>query len=452
MILWIIMLINELAFLICTLKMGKGKKAWFRNRLLVRSVQMVLYWIAILLPGVRFDFRYRGLFILLLFLWIIALVRWLMKKNVVEGNKKTFGLIMGSIGTAFLFFIALVPSFLFTGYEGLETTGIYEVTQTEAILMDKNRLESMEEDGSYREVPVHFYYPKTESEEHRNAFPLVLFSHGAFGYYQSNSSSYLELASRGYVVVSLDHPYHSFFTKDTNGKIITVDPAFMQEVMYVNDNNTPENDIFDTSSRWVSIRTADINFVLDQIQIANAKDEMSDSWYYNDTSEEALFDAIKMAQCDNIGLYGHSLGGASAVSVGRQRKDVKAVIDLDGTMLGEQVAFEDGKYSFQAEPYPVPVFAINTEYHHIASIEYGDLYVNNHVIENALDGKSTYFKNAGHMNFTDLPLFSPVLASMLGTGSIDEESCIKQTNELVSMYFDHYLKNEGEVVIQEYYE
>ena len=78
--------------------------------------------------------------------------------------------------------------------------------------------------------------------------------------------------------------------------------------------------------------------------------------------------------------------------------------------------------------------------------------MNNKVIENAVDGRETYFKGAGHMNFTDLPLFSPVLAKNLGTGTIDEQRAIEQTNEIVGMFFDYYLKNEGEVVLQEYYE
>ncbi len=162
--------------------------------------------------------------------------------------------------------------------------------------------------------------------------------------------------------------------------------------------------------------------------------------------------AIEMADGENIGLFGHSLGGAASVSVGRVRDDVKAVIDLDGTMLSEQIAFENGKYVFNEEQYPVPILAVNTEYHHEASLEYGDLYVNNKVIENAVDGRSTYFKNAGHMNFTDLPLFSPVLAAKLGVGEIDATECIQKTNEIVGMFFDHYQKNEGEIVLQEYYE
>ena len=63
-----------------------------------------------------------------------------------------------------------------------------------------------------------------------------------------------------------DHPYHSFFTKDTEGKTITVDPAFLQEVMYVNENNVPEKDIHDLSHQWLEIRMADIDCVLDSVE------------------------------------------------------------------------------------------------------------------------------------------------------------------------------------------
>lgn len=154
----------------------------------------------------------------------------------------------------------------------------------------------------YLHLPLfrHFYYPDTKAKDAE--FPLVIFSHGAFGYYESNSSTYLELASKGYVVISLDHPYHSFYTEDTDGKLIIVDPGFMQEVQYVNENNTPETDIFDYSSKWLKLRTDDMSFVIDTIQLAKKKDIH--------TSEDVM-NAIKMADDNNIGLFGHSLDGAT---------------------------------------------------------------------------------------------------------------------------------------------
>lgn len=44
-----------------------------------------------------------------------------------------------------------------------------------------------------------------------------------------------------------------------------------------------------------------------------------------------------MVDEDKIGLMGHSMGGASSVQLGRERDDIDAVIDLEGTMAGEYV-------------------------------------------------------------------------------------------------------------------
>ena len=115
--------------------------------------------------------------------------------------------------------VRLIETALVFGIVLLPTTGEYSVNEVSGILVDSSRKNPFESDGSDREVPVHFYYPETDSAE-SNSFPLILFSHGAFGYYQSNYSTYMELASHGYVVVALDHPHHSFFTKDTAGKTV----------------------------------------------------------------------------------------------------------------------------------------------------------------------------------------------------------------------------------------
>lgn len=441
MLVFILMLILEIVLAVWTIKTEGEKKKYLQNRLVIRTVQMAVFFLSMLLPGINLDMRFKMLLLALVILWIYAFVYWLAKRKVATGRLSKVKSVAKATLAVVLFSFASVPAFLFTGYEGLPTTGQYKVKMAEDIWVDESRVEEFEQDGSKREVPVHFYYPDTKAKE--GEFPLVIFSHGAFGYYESNSSTYLELASKGYVVISLDHPYHSFYTEDTDGKLITVDLGFMQEVQYVNANNTPETDIFDYSSKWLKLRTTDMNFVIDTIKLAKKKDIH--------TSEDVM-NAIKMADDNNIGLFGHSLGGATSVTVGRQREEVKAVIDLDGTMLGEQIAYENGRYEFNEEPYPVPILAVDTEHHYQTSLQYGDLYVNNKVIENAVDGREVYFKGAGHMNFTDLPLFSPFLAKMLGTGTIDTLECIQQTNEIVCMFFDYYLKNEGEVVLPEYYE
>lgn len=353
-----------------------------------------------------------------------------------------------------------IPKVLFTDYAGLPTTGPYGVKMVSAILVDGNRVETFEEDGSNREVPVYFYYPDITGtqmdamqENNDGKSPLVIFSHGAFGYYESNTSTYMELASHGYVVISMDHPYHSFFTTDTEGKTITVNPEFMQEAMGINGEEVTEEDVFNVSRKWMNLRVADMNLVLDSVKNSVATGSMTEElWYVADeaTGQEVL-SVLTMIDTEKIGLMGHSLGGATSVTVGRTREDIDAVIDLDGTMLGEQIDFVDGEYVYYEDAYPIPLLSIDNEAHHQDSYGTDAPYVNKLVVENALDSKYTYFVGSGHMNFTDLPLLSPILASFLGVGEIDAMECVVTMNEIVLEYFDCYLKDDGMAEIKECY-
>jgi len=55
----------------------------------------------------------------------------------------------------------------------------------------------------------------------------VVFSPGSFGTRTSNTSTYRELASNGYVVCAIDHPYHSFYTTDVGGKLTLISWSFL---------------------------------------------------------------------------------------------------------------------------------------------------------------------------------------------------------------------------------
>jgi hypothetical protein len=81
----------------------------------------------------------------------------------------------------------------------------------------------------------------------------------------------------------------------------------------------------------------------------------------------------------------------------------------------------------------------------------GDNYSNFNATQNAICAYETVFMDAGHLNFTDLPLFSPTLAKMLGVGTIDEKYCIETMNKVVLEFFDSYLKNTGAPVIEKEY-
>ena len=454
-ILFIILMITEIGFVIFELSQGRMKKEWSANRTIADVAQLFIYLVMILLPGIDFTFRFKGLFFILIIRSIVAATLALINRRN-EKNKKKVAIIFSAVLSAIVILISMVPAFVFTDYQGRPLTGEYKVAQTEAILIDSSRIETFETDGSFREVPAHFYYPENNtSESEQKTFPLVIFSHGAFGYYQSNTSTYMELASNGYVVVSLDHPYHSFYTKDSNGKTITVDPTFIQTAMNVGNNpdaEYSEEEIYEITSEWMQLRMDDMNFVVDTLKEA-ANGNYGDNWYFGKSSEKEIREMISMIDTTKIGLMGHSLGGATAVTVGR-RDDIGAVVDLDGTMLGEELGVENGMPVINDEPYTTPLLCLTNEPHHMEAAEAGKVsysYANNVILNNAVDGFETYIAGSEHMDFTDLPLFSPFLAGMLGKGSVDSGYCIDTTNALVREFFNCYLKGEGTFSLQESY-
>jgi hypothetical protein len=49
-------------------------------------------------------------------------------------------------------------------------------------------------------------------------------------------------------------------------------------------------------------------------------------------------------------------------------------------------------------------------------------------------------KGSRHLDFCDLPLFSPLSGFFLETGTIPAAKAVSITNSLVGSFFDHYLK------------
>lgn len=440
----------EIGFLIFDQIKKSDKKTWSFRRLIVDLGQGVLYAIALLLPGIDTSFRFTGLIILLVIRILFAGLSVLINKNK-RAAKKLSGKIASLILSILLISGAMVPSFVFTDYEGLPVHGPYGIKQSNAILVDKNRIEEFETDGSFREVPVYFFYPENAGEGEK--FPLVVFSHGAFGYYQSNASTYLELASRGYVVVSLDHPYHSFFTKDTNGKTITVDPDFINSVMNAN-GYEDEEQIYEESVKWMTLRVNDMNFALDELKKGADEKDTSAYWFADDSSKNGTLEALDLIDTDKIGVMGHSMGGATAVEIGKERDDIDAVIDIDGTMLGSIIGAENGKYIIEDVEYHVPLFELKNadSYYELIEIEKTDYpYPNFTIRDNADIYYGTYFEGSLHMDYTDLPLFSPFLGKLLGSGNVDNAYMMEQVNLLAVSFFDCYLKGEGQFSVNESY-
>lgn len=448
--------VTEIAFAAMAITRKPNLRDWQLGRLIVNGGELLVFLITLLLPGINLGMRFTCLFYMLLIRILFSGIGYLLRRKKTEKAKKAVFMILGALLSIVLIFLSMVPSFVFTDYQGLPVTGTYTVAQVKAILTDESRQEEQETDGSNREVPVYFFYP--EDAESGETFPVVFFSHGAFGYYQSNMSTYMELASHGYVVVSMEHPYHSFFTSDTSGKTVIVSPEFIQEIQNANSEEASNQEIFELSQKWIQIRSLDANFVVDAVRFAAGeaaeKKPLPENWSVEEKDKEILSGVLADMDLEKIGFMGHSLGGATAVSLGRTRDDIDAVVDLDGTMLSEVLGVDGDQDIINQETYPVPLLSFDNQGHYddrVRCAQEGIPYANNVVLENAEEGFSTYIAQSGHMNFTDLPMFSPVLGSMLGVGEVDAQNCITKVNEIVLHFFDCYLKDLDEFQVEEGY-
>ena len=438
-----ILILLEAGFMIFELTRKSSKKEWTTKRIILNAAELIVFFAMVLLPGIDTGFRFAGLIFMLVLRTVVSGIYWLAFRKSTKTKKKA-AIVFGGLFGALLIASSALPAFLFTDYAGRPLTGPYKVLEADAILIDRSRVEEFENDGSYREVPVYFFYPDGATEK----MPLVIFSHGAFGYYQSNASMFMELASNGYVVASIEHPYHSIFTHDSTGKTIIADRGFLNDSMTIGSSDASEAEVFDVTKKWMELRTADMNFAIDSFKAKN-----TDSWHIAKDQKEGVLKAVSLIDADRIGLIGHSMGGATAVTCGR-RADISAVVDLDGTMLGENLGINGNDIIINEEPYKTPLLNLQSQSHHEQAVEaekIGYAYSNNIVIKNADTAYSTYFANSGHMDFTDLPLFSPVLAKNLGTGDVDNTVMIDTLNGLVLRFFDCYLKGDGNFSVNEHY-
>ena len=396
----------------------KSKDNQIRAKSIIQITELILFTILAIVGALEWGFRYYLLFVVLVIQVIAAVVVIVKKTKETYIFKKS---IREFIRNGLLYTFALSLALLCPQYKAPVVTGSYEVASAKYTWVDDSRIETFKDTGEKRALSVEFWYPANTNDK----FPLVVFSHGAFGFSGSNYSTFYELASNGYIVASIGHTYHAFFTRDTNGKITTVDLDFLNSVNALNASNDPQQEYY-VPKDWMNLRIADEHFVLDTI-ISEAKNESA-----------TLFSLI---DSEHIGVIGHSLGGASFAQLARERDDISAVINLDGSMLGEEIDFIAGKVVLNDTPYPVPLLNIYAEDHYNNAWELvGEDYENFYASRNADCAYEVVFKNAGHLNFTDLPLFSPTLAKILGVGSIDPRYCIEKTNRLVLEFFDSYLK------------
>ncbi|BFH64426.1 alpha/beta hydrolase family protein [Paenibacillus azoreducens] len=232
-------------------------------------------------------------------------------------------------------------------------------------------------------------------------YPVLLFSHGLNGFRNQNTFEVEELASQGYIVVSIDHAYDAAATVYPDGRT-----AYFQSV---NLSDLPERD------RHIQLWKDDVAFVLDQIEKLNRGDVDDRFTGRIDTSR--------------IGMFGHSYGGATAAQMLVEDSRIKAAIDMDGTLYGSTI-----KDSGIGKPFLLMSAEMSDDSDE-DSLE--EKLRNKRAL--AGGGMSLVIPHTDHTSFTDFHLMSPLLRSP----GEDPRYVHRIINEFSLAFFDLYVKQRG---------
>jgi len=422
----VVTLVFELAIAVYSIatKQGRSKiKSWMRIAVCIGFMMLILGEIVV------WEYTW-GLFASLLFILAFKEMVALLRPQTSSPRYIAFSTIWKFLLLALTVVVTLVPVLLFPQYRLPQVTGPYAVATATYSYVDKNRIEEFSDRGDNRFVNVEFWYP----EQADGTYPLLVFSHGAFGIKTSNTSTFTELASHGYVVVSMDHPYHSFYTASEDGKVVTVHSEYIQKFNNANKGVYSLGMFFELNQKWMKLRTDDMDFVMDTILEQAGK------------QKDTVYSCI---DTQKIGVFGHSMGGAASVALSRERDDIDAVVNIDGPFFSELVYNEVlDELTAKSEAYNIPLLNV---YSDDVWMQLGSspVYIANKLSNEHFKGAYTvHFKGAKHLSLTDLPLFSPVLAYLLqgGKADIDKYYAIETQNELILRFFDYALKNRGQFV------
>jgi predicted dienelactone hydrolase len=389
---------------------------------------------------IKWSFRWY-LFFTLLLIWALLGIWTLLRRPVENKGYRLFTGLLKAFLMLLLVAVAVLPALIFPQIQLPKVTGNHAVATALFTYTNENQIDTFNNSGQKRKVNVEFWYPADSVAGER--YPLVVFSHGSMGMKTSNTSTFEELASHGYVVCAIDHPYHAMFTRTTDGQVFIVSPTFRQQLYDVNNGKYDPVTALQLERSWMTVQTTDISFVLDTI-LANSKDPVAPAVYQR-------IDETK------IGLFGHSLGGVASAEVARERQDIDAVVNLDADLFGEYTGVVDGQDILNKAPYPVPILTFLSDdlSQRIAAIPDADERVAIQYISTTNPkAYEVVIPGTNHMSFTDLQLISPFLANLLdssahstrGSGA-DPLATLENMNAKILQFYDVYLKGEGSFAV-----
>ncbi|BCK66660.1 lipase [Streptomyces libani subsp. rufus] len=324
-------------------------------------------------------------------------------------------------------------------------TGRHRVGTVDLHLRDSSRMDPWVP-GQQRELMVSLWYPATHTSQYPAALlpnsqqvlpggvtlpttaghtgapvarkdgklPVLLYSPGGRGNRATGTALVQDLASRGYLVVTIDH------THDTGDVVF---PGGRHEVSML-PPGTKSRDLID-------VRAADSHFVINQLaEIARGHNP--------DVEHKPLPQGLTQAvSTKHIGMFGASLGGGSVAAAMHADHRIDAGVNLDGQLFGRS----------EHQRLDRPYMLFSSEHHNRnTDPSWARLWENLH--GERLDLK---LRGSGHNSFVDNQVLFPQAPGAFGItpevmqqalGTIDPNRSIEVQRTYVAAFFDKHLRHQ----------
>ena len=273
-------------------------------------------------------------------------------------------------------------------------------------------------------LPAHLEYIKSNSfknipvKSSNQKLPILIFSHGITGSRLLHQALFEYLASQGYAVFALNHSY------DAN---ITIYPD--SSIADYRSDLTDHPDSLNIRKNQIITRTKDIVFLLNKLEEIESEKTAS-----------ILFNHLDL---NKIAIAGHSYGGATAIFASSLDNRIKSCLVLDGwfSPLPDKVT---------TTGLDIPLFCIGRP-----SWDDSDYPSNYKNLELLLDASTSqkfhiFIKNSLHLDYTDIPLFSPVIKYVMDVGKNPPIKSIKIINDLAFLFLEKTLYENKNIDLNNY--
>ena len=250
--------------------------------------------------------------------------------------------------------------------------------------------------------------------------PVLLYSPGS-SELRSDATALVEnLASQGFVVVTIDHTHESQFVEFPDGQLVR--GTFV--------DTGPASNL-----RALRVRVADVRFVLDRLA------RLDDHGAF-----AGRLDLVR------VGMFGFSLGGATAAAAMLADPRIRAGADLDGSLYGP-VVHAGLRRPFLLMLSPIPAAfkrRCGARCAHLSEFQFfRSFYLH-------LSGPrfAVELAGSGHESFEDsvwikpqLAAIAPAAAGQFETGSIDARTAVGTVSGYLTAFFDRYLRDVPQPVL-----